>query len=75
MTIGTIVEAAREAEAATLLWLLAGALMLLAIVSVFAEQRRTRRRDLDNPGWVPWNLLQILSFLLAIAAAVLAIRS
>jgi hypothetical protein len=75
MTIGTIMDAAAEAETATLLWALAGALMLLAVLSIFAEQRRTRRPNLDAPGWVPWNLLQILCFLLAIAVAVLAIRS
>jgi hypothetical protein len=70
MTLGTI----DFSEPATLLWGLAGAMLLLACWAVFAEHRRSRRRDLDKPGWVPWTLVQVLAFLLAVAAAALALK-
>jgi hypothetical protein len=63
-----------DLTAAQLLWGASALLMLLAILSAWAEYRSTRRRDLDRPGLVPWNLIQILAFLGAIAAAALAIR-
>ena len=63
-----------EIETPTLLWILAGALLLLAACAAFAEYRRQRRRNLDAVGWVPWNLVQVLAFLLAIAAAALALK-
>jgi hypothetical protein len=56
-------------------WLLAALAALLAILSGVAEHRRSRRRDLDRPGWMPWTLLQLLSAMTAIAAVMLAIRS
>ena len=48
--------------------------MLIAAVAALAEHRRGKRRDLDRPGWVPWNLIQILAILAAIVAAALAIK-
>jgi uncharacterized membrane protein SpoIIM required for sporulation len=61
-------------DPAQLLWGAAGLLLLLALLAALAEHRRTRRRNLDQPGWAPWNLIQILAFMLALAAAALAIR-
>jgi hypothetical protein len=55
-------------------WMLAGVAALLAILSGLAEQRRSRRRDLDRPGWVPWTLLQILAALTAVLAIALALK-
>ncbi len=62
-------------EPSTFFWGLAGAMLLLACWAVLAEHRRTRRRDLDKPGWVPWTLVQVLAFLLAVAAAALALKA
>ena len=59
---------------AQLLWGTALLLFLLAAFAAWAEHRRGRRRDLDRPGLVPWNLIQVLALLCAIAAAALAIR-
>jgi hypothetical protein len=56
------------------LWALAAALMVLAVVAGFAEHRRTKRRNLDQPGWVPWTLIQVLAGLGAVVAAVLALK-
>jgi hypothetical protein len=59
---------------ATLLWCLSAALFAFAFLAAWAERRRARRPNLDRPGYAPWHLLQILAFLLAIAAAVLALK-
>ena len=75
MSFTNITDVASEAEPTTLLWFLSGVLLLLALGSAVAEHRRRKRRNLDKPGWVPWDLLQILSFLAAIIAAVLALKS
>jgi hypothetical protein len=63
-----------DLEPAHLLWAAAGLLLLLTAIAALAEHKRTRRRNLDQPGWVPWNLIQILSFMLAVAAAALALK-
>jgi hypothetical protein len=60
---------------AQLLWTLAAASLALAIVAAVADHRRTRRPDLDRPGWVPWAPIQILAGTAAIVAAVLALRA
>ena len=59
---------------AQLLWGVAVVLLLLAGFSAWAEYRRSRRRDLDRPGLMPWNLIQILAFLGAITAIALAVK-
>lgn len=74
MHVDTLLEAAADAEPAALLWALAGALLALAVLAAWAEHRRTRRRYLDKVGWMPWNLIQVLAFLAAIAAAALALK-
>jgi hypothetical protein len=56
------------------LWLTASVLALLAVLAVLAEWLRGRRRNLDQVGWVPWTLIQVLSFLGAFIAAALAVK-
>jgi len=55
------------------LWWGAGAAAALAVMAVIAEQRRSRRRNLDRPGCVPWTLIQLLAFLAAISLLALAL--
>ena len=55
-------------------WVIAAAAMLVAAAAALAEHRRARRSDLDRPGWVPWNLIQILAFLVVLASAALALK-
>ena len=57
-----------------ILFILAGAFLLLGIVATIAGHRRNKRRDIDRPGVVPWQLIEILSFFLAFGAALLAVR-
>lgn len=56
------------------LWTAAGGAALIAVVAGLGEWRRARRRDLDQAGWVPWTLIQILAFLAAVAAAAVALK-
>ena len=63
-----------DLPATALFWIAAGLLLALAAFAALMEHRRTRRRDLDRPGCMSWNLVQILALLLAIAAAGLALK-
>lgn len=58
-----------------LLWLITGLLALLAALATLAEHRRKNRRDLDKVGLMPWNFIQVMAFLSAVVAAVLALKN
>ena len=62
-------------SAQAMLWTAAGAAMALAMLATAADWRRERRADLNDVGWVPWQLVQVLVFLLAIGLAALALHS
>ena len=74
MSLENLTDTALNADAGSTLWSLAGALLLVAVAAAWAEHRRGTRRNLDSVGWMPWNLIQILAFLGAIAAAALALK-
>jgi hypothetical protein len=57
-----------------ILWTLAGAALLIAVLAAFADKRRSSRRNLDTPGWVPWTLIQIIAGIAAVVAAALALK-
>jgi hypothetical protein len=59
---------------ATFLWAASAVLFAFAFAAAFAERRRARRTNLDRPGVMPWHLLQILAFILAVVAAALALK-
>jgi uncharacterized membrane protein YidH (DUF202 family) len=61
-------------DPATLLWLAAAALAVLAAFAAWADLARGKRRNLDRPGWVPWQLVMVLAMLLAVVCAALAVR-
>ena len=61
--------------AQTAWWTLAAAGAALGIVSALADWKRTRRRDLDHPGWVPWTGLQLMAMIVTVVAAVLALKA
>jgi len=60
---------------AEIFWGATGALLLIAVAAGVAEWRRGKRKRLDQVGWVPWNLIQILAFFAAFAAAALALKA
>ncbi|TFI57739.1 hypothetical protein E2493_13490 [Sphingomonas parva] len=59
----------------TELWVAAAGLFVLAAVAALAEHRRNRRRTLDRVGWVPWNVIQVLSFMGSVVALALALKA
>ena len=50
------------ASDATLAALAGGVLLLVAVVSAFAERRRLRRSQIDAVGFVPWTAVFFLAF-------------
>lgn len=56
------------------LWSGAAAAILLAVVSGFGEHRRRKRRDMDQVGFMPWTLIQVLAMLAALICASVALN-
>jgi hypothetical protein len=56
-----------------LLWLAAAASAALAAFAIWADHRRARRRDIDRPGWVPWQLVLVLAMMTAVVCAALGV--
>ena len=55
-------------------WAAFGAALALALLAGLADWRRGRRRDLDDPGWMPWRGIQVAAFFAALAFAILALH-
>ncbi len=47
----------------------------LAGLSVIAEKRRSKRTDLDRAGFMPWDLVLVLSLMAGVTFAALALKS
>ncbi len=58
----------------TLLWTIAGVAAMLFALSVFAERRRTLRRDPDRVGWMPWTLVQLIAVLVMVFGIAMALK-
>lgn len=56
------------------LWIGAGAALALAIASGFGEARRQRRRNMDDVGFMPWQLIQLLAVIGAVVLVSLAVN-
>ena len=56
-----------------LLWFVAGGMLLLAMVAGLGEWRRQRRKDFDDVGFMPWQLVQVLALCAAVAFAYAAL--
>ena len=54
-------------------WAAFAAAAALALGAGLAERARTRRRDLDDPGWVPWQTIAYLALLAALVLGVVAL--
>lgn len=52
----------------------AGAAAVVLISSV-ADRRRQKRNNIEDVGFMPWTFMTILSMLLTVVAAALAIKS
>jgi hypothetical protein len=56
-------------------FLIAGAAAVLAVVAAIRDKSRAKRRNLDKPGWVPWDVIQILAGIIVVVAIVLALKA
>lgn len=45
------------------LWLGAAGAAIVAVVSGLGEHRRRRRKRMDDVGFVPWQLIQVMAML------------
>jgi len=59
---------------AEIMWGLAVAALLLAVFAGWAERKRSRRANFDRPGFMPWNLIQVIAAFCIVIATVLAIK-
>ena len=55
-------------------WAAAGAAWALALIAALADRARQRRRNLDRVGFMPWQLISILSFFAALGLTALAVN-
>ncbi len=60
-------------DPSTLVWLAAAAFAALAALAGWADHRRANRRDVDKPGWVPWQPLLVLAMMACVVCAALGI--
>jgi hypothetical protein len=60
-------------DPAPLLWTLAVASAALALLAGWADVRRAKRRDVDRPGWVPWQPILILAMMAAVVCVALGV--
>jgi hypothetical protein len=51
-----------------------GALLLLALVSLWAETRRVKRKKIDAVGWMPWTRVFFVSLLLGVTLVLMALK-
>lgn len=45
-----------------------------AAISIFMERRRSKRKNLDKTGFMPWNLLSVIATLGTVMLIALAIK-
>lgn len=57
------------------LWWGAGAAIIIALIAVVGDRRRNRRENPDDVGFMPWALVQVIAFLVAMILAGLAVSS
>lgn len=60
--------------AAQFLWTAAALFAALAALAAWRDHARAKRRDVDRPGWVPWQAIMVLAMLLGVVSAALAVR-
>ena len=53
-------------------WIAAASVAGLVVLAALAERRRSRRRDLEAIGWVPWRGIQVGACFLLVLILVLA---
>lgn len=60
-------------DPSTPLWLAAAAFAALALLAGWSDRRRDKRRNLDRPGWVPWQLVLVLAMMASVVCVALGV--
>jgi uncharacterized membrane protein len=55
-------------------WGAATIALVLAIVAGLADRRRSRRRSLDEVGWVPWRGIQVAAMFAVVGFLILGVK-
>ena len=53
----------------------AGGFAVIAVVATLLEMRRSKRKQIDQVGWMPWTTIAVASFFAAMALFMLAMKS
>ena len=62
------------ASDATLVGLWGGAFLLLAALAMVADRRRSRRKDIDRVGYVPWTVVFVCSAFIGYGLLLTAVK-
>ena len=54
--------------------ILGGAMLLTALVALWAETRRVKRKRIDAVGWMPWTRVFFISLLLGVTLVLMALK-
>jgi uncharacterized membrane protein YidH (DUF202 family) len=60
-------------DLSTLLWPAAAAFAALAALAGWSDHRRAKRRNLDRPGWMPWQLVLVLAMMASVVCVALGV--
>jgi len=63
------------ASDATLMALMGGALLIVALFAALAERRRNRRKTIDAVGWMPWTAIFLFACFGAAGLLALALQA
>ncbi len=63
------------ASEAELVGLGGAAVLVMAVIALWAERRRARTARFDNVGWVPWTSIFVFCTMIGSAMMLLAIKS
>lgn len=56
------------------MWAADGAALAVVVLAGVADALRSRRRDLDRTGWVPWRGIQVAGFFAVLLFSILAFK-
>lgn len=57
------------------LWVVvAGVAAIVAVVSIFADRRRHKRKSFDDVGFMPWTGISVAAMMVTLLAAALAVK-
>ena len=56
------------------LWMLAAVGLAMGALGALRERRRAKRKNLDDIGWVPWTVIQVIGLTVAAGSVAYALK-